>query len=207
MLYVLNRSNILSIQLNTELMNTCISFFHALFVCIYGGLYLSNIDITQVNNITLVNNALVISSTYFMFDTIAMIITKQYIFIIHHILALIPILYSYYYNIYGSIVFLFLFLGEISNPIMQFIEINKKCKIINNYWEYTLEYYNNVVFYSAIRFFIAPPIFLYVSRTVNDNILLVFISVSMSILTIGSYQWVVAKYKISPNWEEYMYYS
>ena len=66
-LYMFNRSNRLSIQLNTELINTCISFYHALFVCIYGGLYLSNIDITQVNNITLVNG----QAVYTMFRSAA----------------------------------------------------------------------------------------------------------------------------------------
>ena len=191
------------------IVNTSISLIHACIVCSLGIINLSKYDSNQLDNSLYINNILAISVGYFVYDSINICILHKSIFTIytiHHLLALIPTVYSLYYNIYGGFIYNCLLLGELTNPIMQLVELNKLVKVYNNHWIYNIEYYNIVV-YCIIRFLVVPTYYITMNKYIQDNVLFTLSGISMSLLIFGSYSWVQSKYNIMPDWDEYMHYS
>ena len=111
-----------------------------------------------------------------------------------------------YINQYGCIIYSFLFLGELTNPIMQAVELNKLTNLYKNTFVNRMEYYN-IVLYCLVRFIVAPIYFFTIVNYIQDNVLVTLSMISMFVILYGSYNWVKSKYNIIPNWCDYMYYS
>ena len=204
-LYVYLRLHIEDEKIDSRIININISFIHAYMTCIFGIIHILTTSCLEIQNNQFTNYILGISSSYFIYDLIWSYILNETIYILHHVLALLPILYSMYFNIYGSLVCSFLLIGEFTNPIMQFLELNNYFNLTSGLWLSKLEY-NNIIMYCFLRFLVAPYYLLYISQYIECKAIIYISGFSLFILMVGSYQWVQDKYKIMPDWEEYMYY-
>lgn len=85
----------------------------------------SQLDYTHTN---WENNSLMFSLGYFVVDSIPAIITKKYIYLVHHILSILGLGTNLYSQKNSGFMVLFLLLGELTNPLLNTINIIKNTK-------------------------------------------------------------------------------
>tara|TARA_B100000767_G_scaffold254223_1_gene259440 strand:+ start:2186 stop:2884 length:699 start_codon:yes stop_codon:yes gene_type:complete len=143
------------------------------------------------------------SATYFMWDIFSISISNEpskSLYILHHIISWITIVYPLYYEINWYLVSLGLFLGEVTNPLSQ---VSAICTLFN--------YYNNTfekwyfMFMLFIRGFICPWLIIiliydlgykygiYGSNVLTQSMFINFFT--MISITSVSFDWLNNKYK------------
>lgn len=173
------------------------SFIHSVIICIIGYLlYPDNYDL-QYNNIY-TEIFIQFYLTYFLQDIYRSYKLKEYHFIIHHLISIMPGIMSLYYHKYGNYVIIGLFNAELTNPFQQLCLLIKFADNLDIPIK-KLFLFNNI-FFVFNRTFITPVVYYNFIRNMDNNLIFPC-SIIALLLYIMSFYWSVNLmiYKILPN--------
>ena len=126
---------------------------------------------------------------YFLYDTHWCIYYKSYLYLVHHIVCIFILIYSFYLQQYGNLISITFFFGEISGPLFNIVKILEKYN-----YKTQLVFIIFASIFIFIRFIITPLVLIYLFIFL-DNIRDKYIFLLCGILLlIGSISWVKGQF-------------